>query len=129
MVKEELDKLLKALFIKFVETTNWVSPVVLALKKNDKLKVCVNDKVLNKVIEKDQYSLPFCEEILEKVVGHKMYTFRNGYRGNHQVKIVSKDQLKTTFTTPWRMFCYTIKPFSLCNVLKTFQYLMNKVFE
>jgi hypothetical protein len=129
MEKEELNKLLKAWFIKFVETTNWVYHVVLALKKNDKLKVCVNYKVLNKVTEKDQYSLSFCEKILEKVVRHKMYTFRNGYRGNHQVKIISEDQLKTTFTTPWRMFCYTIKPFSLCNALKTFQRLMNKVFE
>jgi len=54
MVKEELDKLLEAGFIRHVETTDWVSPVVLALKKNDKLKVCVNYKTLNKVTKKDQ---------------------------------------------------------------------------
>ncbi len=53
MVKEELDKLLKARFIKLVETTKWVSIVVLALKKNDKLKVCVKYKVLDKVTKKD----------------------------------------------------------------------------
>jgi hypothetical protein len=52
MVKEELDKLLKARFIKLVETTKWVSLVVLVLKKNGKLKVCVNYKVLNKVTKK-----------------------------------------------------------------------------
>jgi hypothetical protein len=52
MVKEELDKLLKARFIKLVETTEWVSLVVLVLKKNGKLKVCVNYKVLNKVTKK-----------------------------------------------------------------------------
>jgi hypothetical protein len=44
--------------------------------------------------------LPFCEEILEEVVGHEMYTFEDEYMGYHQVKIVSKDQLKTIFTTP-----------------------------
>jgi hypothetical protein len=42
MVKEDLDKLLEAGFIRPVETTEWVSPVILALKKNDKLKVCIN---------------------------------------------------------------------------------------
>jgi hypothetical protein len=41
--------------------------MVLALKKNGKLKVCVNYKILNKVIKKDQYPLPFCELFLEKV--------------------------------------------------------------
>jgi len=73
--------------------------------------------------------LPFYEEILEEVERHKMYTLRNEYKGSHQVKIASKNQLKTTFTTPWGTFCYTIKPFGLCNALKTFQCLMNKVFE
>ncbi len=53
MVKEELDKLLEAGFIKLVETTEWVSPVVLTLKKNGKLMVCVNYKALNKITKKD----------------------------------------------------------------------------
>jgi len=61
MVKEKFNKLLKARFIKHVETIKWVSPMVLALKKNGKLKVCVNYKALNKVINKDLYPLPFCE--------------------------------------------------------------------
>jgi len=129
MVKEELDKLLEVGFIRLVETTEWVFPVELTLKKNGKLRVCVNYKALNKVTKKDRYPLPFCEEILEKVAGHKMYTFGNGYRGYHQVKIAPEDQLKTTFTTPWGTFCYTIMPFGLCNVPRTFQRLMNKVFD
>jgi len=45
------------------------------------------------------------------------------------VKITPKDQLKTTFITPWGTFCYTMMPFDLCNVPRTFQHLMNKVFE
>jgi hypothetical protein len=73
--------------------------------------------------------LPFCEEILEEIAGHEMYTFGDGYRGYHQVKIAPEDQLKTTFTTPWGTFCYTIMPFGLCNASGTFQHLMNKVFD
>jgi hypothetical protein len=129
MVKEEFDKLLEAGFIRPVETTEWVSPVVLALKKNGKLRVCVNYKALNKVTKKDRYPLPFCEEILEEVAGHEMYTFGDGYRGYHQVKIALEDQLKTTFTTPWGTLCYTVMPFGLCNAPGTFQRLMNKVFD
>jgi len=58
-----------------------------------------------------------------------MYTFGDRYMGYHQVKIALEDQLKTTFTTPWGTFCYTIMPFGLCNALGTFQHLMNKVFD
>jgi hypothetical protein len=58
-----------------------------------------------------------------------MYTFENGYKGYHQVEIISDDQLKTTFITPWRTFCYTVMFFGLCNAPGTFQYFMNKVFE
>jgi hypothetical protein len=128
MVKEELDKLLEAGFIKLVETSEWVSPVVLALKKNSKLRVCVNYKALNKVIKKDRYPVPFCEKNLGEVTGREMYTSGNGYRGNHQVKIAQEDQLKTIFTTPWGTFYNTVMPFGLCNALGTFQHLMNKVF-
>ncbi len=53
MVKEELDKLFEAGFIRPVETSEWVSPVVLVLKKNCKLRVYVNYKVLNKVTKKN----------------------------------------------------------------------------
>jgi hypothetical protein len=104
MVNEELDKLLEVGFIKPMETTEWVSPMVLALMKNGKLKVCVNYKALNKVTKKNRYPLLFCEEILEEIERHEMYTFRDGYKGYHQVKITLEDQLKTTFTTPWGTF-------------------------
>jgi hypothetical protein len=80
----------------------------------------VNYKALNKVTKKDQYPLPLCEEILKKVAGHEMYTFGDGYRGYHQVRIALEDQLKATFTTPWGTFCYTLMPFGLCNALGTF---------
>ncbi len=52
-MKEELDKLLEAGSIRPVETIKWLSPMVLALKKNGKLRVCVNYKAVNKVTKKD----------------------------------------------------------------------------
>jgi hypothetical protein len=61
MVKEKLDKLLEVGFIRPVETIEWVFLVVLVLKKNGKLRVCINYKALNKVTKKDCYPLLFCE--------------------------------------------------------------------
>jgi hypothetical protein len=69
MVKEEFDRLLEPGFIRLAERTKWVSLVVLALKKNGKLNVCVNYKALNKVTKEDRYLLPFCEIFLEIGIG------------------------------------------------------------
>jgi hypothetical protein len=58
-----------------------------------------------------------------------MYAFGDGYKGYQQMKIVLEDQLKTTFTTPWGTFCYMVI-FCVCVIApRTFQRLMNKVFE
>jgi len=99
--------------------------MVLTLKKNGKLKVCV--KALNKITLKNRYPLTFCEKNIDKVAGQEMYTFKDGYKGYHQVKSTLEDH--STFAMPWGTFCYITMPFNLCNALKTFQRLMNKVFE
>jgi hypothetical protein len=112
-----------------METTEWISPMLLMLKKNGELRVCVNYKALNKVIKKDLSRLPSCEIVLEEVTRHEMYTFGDGYMGYHQMKIVLEGQLKTTFTTPWGTFCHTVMPFGLCNASGSFQHFINKVFE
>ena len=52
VVKAELERLLNAWFIKPVEITDWVSPMVLVRKKNGKLRVCVNYRKLNACLQK-----------------------------------------------------------------------------
>ena len=42
LVKAELERLLQVGFIKPVEITDWVSPMVLVKKKNGKLNFCVH---------------------------------------------------------------------------------------
>jgi hypothetical protein len=39
-VRKNLDKLLDAQFIFPIETTQWLSPLVIVSKKNDKLRIC-----------------------------------------------------------------------------------------
>ena len=46
-VKEEIDKLLRVGFIRLVKRAIWLSPIVLILKKNGQIKVCVDYRKLN----------------------------------------------------------------------------------
>ena len=100
ILKAELDRLLEGGFITQVTNTEWVSPVVIVLKKGGKWRICVNYKALNAVTRKDRQPLPFIDELLDEVAGHDVCSFFDGYSGYHQVAIHEEDVLKTTFTTP-----------------------------
>lgn len=74
--------------------------MVIVPKKGGKWRICVDYKALNKVTKKDRQPLPFIDELLDKVAGHQMYSFCDGYSGYHQIKIRDEDVHKTTFTSP-----------------------------
>ena len=63
------------------------------------------------------------------MVGHAMFSFMNGYSGYNQIKLAARDQSKTSFTTPWGTFCYTVMPFGLKNAGATYQRAMAAIFH
>ena len=84
---------------------------------------------MNAVTKKDYFSLPFTNSILDVVAGHECYSFLDGFSSYNQVKIAKEDQLKTTFTTDWGTYAYTVMPFGLCNAPTTFQRVMTQAFQ
>ena len=70
---------------------------------------------------KYHFRLPFMDQILERVAGHKFYCFLDGYSGYNQIEIALEDQEKITFTCPFHTFVYRRVPFGLCNAPATFK--------
>jgi hypothetical protein len=56
-------------FIQPLEVVTWLSPIVVILKKNGKLKIYVDFRKLNVATKKDPFSLPFTYEVLNMVDG------------------------------------------------------------
>jgi len=119
IVKEELQKLLDAGFIYPISYSEWVSPLVLVPKKNGKWRICVDYRELNKATDKEHFSFPFIDQVLDGLVGKKLFSFLDGFSGYNQIQINPKDQGKTTFTCPWGTFSYRVLPFGLCNAPAT----------
>ena len=57
-VKEEVDQLLHANFIKEVRLSTWLANVVMVKKANDKWRMCTDYTDLNRACPKDAYHLP-----------------------------------------------------------------------
>jgi hypothetical protein len=59
IIKLDIDKLFTINFLTLVEKAIWLSPIVVVLKKNGKLKICVDFRKFNVATKKDPYMLPF----------------------------------------------------------------------
>ncbi|GJV43305.1 hypothetical protein Tco_1427841 [Tanacetum coccineum] len=133
VIKTEVGKLLDVGLIYPISDSPWVSPVHCVPKKsgftvvaNDENEliptrlvtgwhVCIDYRKLNEATRKDHFSLPFMDQMLERLAGNDYYCFLNRFSGYFQIPIDPKDQEKTTFTCPYRTFAYRRMPFGLCN--------------
>lgn len=120
-IEEEVVKQLEAGFIKTVHYPEWIANVVPVMKKNGKVRMCVDFCDLNKASPKDDYPLPHIDILVDNTANHALLSFMDGYAGYNQVKMAEKDMEKTTFITPWGIFCYTVIPFGLKNAGATYQ--------
>ncbi|SPT17757.1 unnamed protein product [Triticum aestivum] len=84
---------------------------------------------LNKAARKDDYPLPFIDQILERLSKHTHFCFLDGYSGFSQIPVSKDDQEKTTFTCPFGTFAYRRMTFGLCNAPTTFQRCMTAIFS
>nr|GFA11338.1 hypothetical protein [Tanacetum cinerariifolium] len=67
-------------------------------------RVCIDYRKLNNATSKDHFSLPFIDQIVEKLSGQKFYCFLDGYSEYNQIPIHPDDQAKTTFACPYVTF-------------------------
>ena len=121
IVKEELQKLLNVNFIYPNSDSQWISTLVIVPKKNGKWTVCIDYRELNKETLKDNFPLPFIDQMLDTLAGKKYFSFVDGFTGYNQIQIAPEDQDKITFTCPWGTYDYRVLPSGLCNALATFQ--------
>jgi hypothetical protein len=91
VIKQNLDKLLAIGFIKLIKQATWLYPIVVVPKKNGKLWICIDFQKLNVTTKKDLYPLLFTNEVLDKVAGHEVYSFLDGFLGYHQIQITLDD--------------------------------------
>ena len=82
--------------------------------------ICIDFHDLNRACPKDNYPMPFIDEIVDECVRHEVLSVMDGFSGYNQIWIRPYDQCKTTFTTPWGTFAYHFMPFGLNNVGATF---------
>jgi hypothetical protein len=129
--QEELKKQIKELQEKgFIHPSSspWGAPVIFADKKDGTQRMCVDYRSLNEVTIKNKYPLPRIDDLFDQLRGACMFSKIDLCSSYHQLKIHATDIPKTTFTTRYGLYEYTVMSFGLTNAPAYFMYLMNKVF-
>jgi hypothetical protein len=78
IVKVELHKILNISFIYPISDSQWMSPLVIIHKKNGKLWVCIDYRVLNKATLKDHFPLLFIDQVQDTVARKKYFSLLDG---------------------------------------------------
>ena len=109
VVRVEVIKLLDTGIIYPISDNKWVSPIHVVPKrvgltvvknKDDELvpthvqlgwRVCIDYCMLNAATRKDRFPLPFIDQMVERLAGHKYYCFFDGYSGYNQVPVDLED--------------------------------------
>ncbi|XP_061945039.1 uncharacterized protein LOC133669048 [Populus nigra] len=128
-VKAEIEKQWDAGFLEVIKYPQWVSNIVVVPKKDDKIRVCVDFRDLNKASPKDDFPLPHIDVLVDNAAKSSTYSFMDGFSGYNQIKMAEEDKEKTTFVTPWGTFCYKVMPFRLKNAGATYQRAMVTLFH
>ena len=129
-LKEELDRMEKEGIIRACpETTEWVHNLVVVVKKNKSLRLCLDPRNLNKYLIRDIHYTASWEDA--------QHSFRNGSyfstldaKSGYWTKSLSKEsQCLTAFNTPFKKYCFVRLPFGLSVSAEIFCEHMDRVLQ
>ena len=123
-IKTEVYKLIECGFIREEQHPDWVTNIVLVLKKNEKIRICIDFHDLNTSCPKDEFPLPIIDVIIDNKCGFDRMSFMDNFSRYNQIKMHSEDEKHTLFRMPLGVYCYIVRPFRLKNAGATYQRTM-----
>ena len=128
--KEDLQKKIDVFLEKDIITpchSPYSAPAMLVPKKNGKLRLVIDYRLLNKQTIKSTWPIPSIEEIFDTLEGSAYFTSIDMSAGFYQVPMEESSQDYTAFSTPFGSFKRLRMPMGLTGSPPTFQCLVEKV--
>ena len=126
--RAELDRLVKeGIIMEVHEHTEWINSIVPVMKEDGSLRLCLDPKDLNKVIERNQWYARTLDDILPELAQSKYFTIKDPTSGFWHMLLDLRSSLLTTFNTPWGKYRWLRMPFGLKVSGDVFQERLDRV--
>jgi len=111
----------------------WASPILCVKKKTGEVRVCIDYRALNHITKVPAIPIPFTQELVQKLAGHKIYHTFDLAHGYHNLLIHEDDIPKTAVILPEdlglpsRQLEWTRLSFGLSAAPGIFQQVTNRI--
>ena len=110
-ILEEVDKLLKAGFIRACQYPESVANAIMLEKANGAWRMYVDFTDLHKACSKDSYPLPRISQLVDATGGHALLSFMDAFSWYHQIYLPEPDQEKIAFIIERGLYYYKMMSF------------------
>lgn len=126
-VEKEIQKLLMNDIIEEIDSSDFVSPIVVVPKSDSDIRLCVDYKRLNQHIIIDQHPLPTVDEIFSKLAGARYFSKLDLRSAYHQLEIREDSRDYTAFICHIGLFRYKRLPFGLASAPSAYMKVISNI--
>ena len=103
--------------------------MVVVLKTNDKVRICVDYTHLNRTVKRERNILPTVNHVLAQISGASVFSKLDANCGFYQIKLTEESKPLTTFITPSGRYFYNRLLFRINSGPEHFQMQLHRVWE
>lgn len=129
-VLDYLDRLEKEEVITPIKTSEWASPVVIVMKKNNDIRLVIDCKVsVNKLIIPNTYPLPTAQDLFAGLAGCKIFCSLDLEGAYTQLSLTERSRKFMVINTIKGLFIYNRLPQGASSSASIFQQVMDQILE
>ena len=80
-IQSKVKKLIDSSFIREEQHPDWVANIVPIIKKNGKIKICIDFRDLNEACPKNEFPLPITDAMIDNTCEFGRMSFMDGFSG------------------------------------------------
>lgn len=125
-VEAELRKLVEDDVIAPVTTpTRWVSALLVTMKQDGSMRLCLDPKPLNRALLRSTYYMPTIDDVLPKLSNAKVFSTVDAKSAFWQLKLDEESSYLTTFESPFGRYRWLRCPYGISPAPEIFQARMH----